>query len=693
MNLIIIKILMEKNKKTNKNKIITQSINDNIFDLNSNAIDYLNGYYDDIDDRVTFSGNSALNRTTPFYQDDSIFDIKQTKTFKYKDEINFINVQKQNKRKSALLFEENKLISLLNFKKDHDFLQKSKERKENKNSTIKYITYEDTYLENEVFIPSPSSYPGEFSENNLILKRFDEDYNDMYYYDSMIMNNSFSYKTKKEDNNIYLKLTKIKETDNSFNSDIKNNSDPSFVDEKEIKGKNIQYLKGKNDNLEINNYTNIKNKNNIDYISLNLFIKKVAKENLRTKYSLLFRSFLEQFSIFLSTDIFIEKIINAFFYYKKESSYEYGELINLLNNIVCRKYNIIKANKDILKKLKNFYGKIKKSECLKDYLKEDTLNVNYILNNKEEEFDLNFIKYSISHRKKNIIFIKEKTKPNSKNTQTEKENNNSIILKNKISYFYIFDYTEEEIAISLTSICYKLISNINIEELLNNNFSKKDKNKRSPNVITFIERFDKLTLFIIEDICSYDDPNRRAEAITKWVKIAEQCRNLYNFNDVLVINTCFSNYLMRRIVLTWKKIPKSTIKSMNELRKFCSNNQCYLNMRKEIVNRRGRFYIPYLGILLKELVNLEEKYKYVLENGNINCLKVQKLYISINQFFSFKNSPFVKATLNDLDIFAHLNPKSEDQLEMMSSKIEPKLIISAGENKKRKTKTDVRYYF
>ena len=142
---------MEKNKKTNKNKIIQKSINDNIFDLNSNAIDYLNGYYDDIDNRNTYLGNSALNRTTPFYQDDSIFDIKQTKTFKYKDEINFTNIQKQNKRKSALLFEENKLISLLNFKKDHDFLQKSKERKENKNSTIRYITYEDTYLENEVF--------------------------------------------------------------------------------------------------------------------------------------------------------------------------------------------------------------------------------------------------------------------------------------------------------------------------------------------------------------------------------------------------------------------------------------------------------------------------------------------------------------------------------------------------------------
>ena len=686
---------MEKKAKKNKNKIISHSINDNIFDLNSNAIDYLNGYYD-INNCNTFKdNNNILNSTNPLYQDDSIFDIKQTKTFKFRDELNLKNNHNKNKRKSAMFLEENKLISLLNFKKEHDFLQKSKERKENKNSTIKYITYEDTYLENEVFIPSPSSYPGEFSENNLISKQFSEDYNNIYYYDSNIMNNSFSYKTKKEDNNIYLKLTKIKESENSFNLDIKNNNDPSFLDEKEIKGKNIQYLKGKNDNLEINNYTNIKNKNNIDYISLNLFIKKVAKEHLRTKYSLLYKSFLEQFSIFLSTEIFIEKIINAFYYYKKESSYEYDELINLLNNIVCDKYNLIKNNKEVLNNLNNFYEKIKKSECLKDYLKEDTLNINYILKNGGEEFDLNFTKYSILHnRKKNIIFIKETAKPKLINSLSEKgqaEDNNSKKSEN-ITYFYIFDYTEEEIAISLTSISYKLISKINIEELLNNNFCKKDKNKRSPNIMKFIERFDKLSLFIIEDICSYDDAKRRAEAITKWVKIAEQCRNLYNFNDVLVINTCFSNYLMKRIVLTWKRIPKSTIKSMIELKKFCSNNQCYLNIRKEIVNRRGRFHIPYLGILLKELVNFEEKYKYILDNGNINCLKLQKLYIKIEQFFSFKSNPFAKGELKELDILGHLNPKTEAQIEYLISKIEPKLIISAGENKKRKTKTDFKYY-
>ena len=671
---------MEKRKNKKDNKGIS------IFDLNYNVIEELN----EITTATTFQGDNILRnlKNEASYKDDSEV-LFQSSTFK----INKNNPNVFKIRNSALLPEQNKLISLLNFRKDHDFIKNSKKRKENKNTTIKYITYEDTFLENEVFIPSPASYAGESFEKNKLLNDFCEDYN-YDNYNNDIMNNSFSFKTKKEDNNLYLKFfTKTKENEeDNINLDIKNNSDPLFVDEKEIEGKNILFLEGKKENLEINHYAKLKDKNNISNISLNLFIKKIAKNNLRNVYHLLYESFLEQFSIFLSTNILIEKTINAFNYYKEKESKEYPELVNLLNNIVSKKYKLFENDSDIIKKLSNFYHGIQNEPWLKDYLKQDTLSIDYILSNEKEEFDLNFVKYSISQRKKNIIFIKETLKDNSLNSHIIKDEQNNI-KKMKDLYFYIFDYTEEEIAISLTHVSYNLLCNINIEELLNTNFSKKDKHIRAPNVMKVIEHFDKLVLFIIEDICSYDEPKRRAEAITKWIKVAEQCKNLYNFNDLLVINTCFSNYLMRRMVLTWKKVPKSTFKKMNELKKFCSNNQCYLNFRREMVNRRGRFYVPYLGILLKEIVNIEEKNKYVLDNGNINCLKIQKLYIAICQFFSFKNNPFAKIQLKALEIFGHLNPKTEDQIENIITKIEPKLIITSGENKKRRTKTDAKYYY
>ena len=85
-------------------------------------------------------------------------------------------------------------------------------------------------------------------------------------------------------------------------------------------------------------------------------------------------------------------------------------------------------------------------------------------------------------------------------------------------YFYIFEYTEEEITMCLTSFSYSLIFNINIEKLLNSNFAKKDKLTKSPNSTKLIQPFDQLNLFIIEDICSYDFPKVRDDSIAKWVK-------------------------------------------------------------------------------------------------------------------------------------------------------------------------------
>ena len=679
-----------KNKSNNKKEKSSSKNNNNIstLDLNHDEIDKLN------ESEEILKLSSTYKESSHLYNDDSDVNIRSTKSSKKNNKRSSLIKPNSKFRKSAIISEGTRLISLLNFQKGNNILRDSLKLNTNCNSTIKYITYEDTYLENEVFIPSPSSYPGDYSDNK-ISDEFCKDYinDDDEFDENIILNNSFSYKIEKEDNNIYLKLSKIKECESILN--IKNNKDPLFVDEKEVVGKNIQFLKGKNENLEINNFSKVKDKNNISNISLNLFIKKIAKDNFRTKYSFLYKNFLEQFNIFLSIDIFIEKIINAFNYFKKETSNEYPELLNLLNNIISIKFDLIKNNSEIIKKLKDFYSQIINALWLKDYLKQDTSSIYYILfNGGEEEFNINFTKYFISPRKKNVIYIKNKGKgETNKLLSIEKEKNKSNRKVSMEPYFYIFDYSEEEIAISLTSISYKLISNINIEELLNSNFTKKDKLIKSPNVMKFIERFDKLDLFIIEDICSYDFPQQRAESITKWVKIGEMCKNLFNYNDALCIITCFSNYLLKRLVLTWKKVPKSTIKCLNNLRKFCSNSQCYVNIRKEIVNRRGRFYVPYLGILLKEIVNFEEKNKYILDNGNINCLKIQKLRIIIEQFFSFKNHPFTKVPLKELDIFSNLNPKNEEQIELMISKIEPKLILSAGENKKRKTKTDAKYYF
>ena len=243
------------------------------------------------------------------------------------------------------------------------------------------------------------------------------------------------------------------------------------------------------------------------------------------------------------------------------------------------------------------------------------------------------------------------------------------------------------------------MSSIDVNELWSCNFSKVDKLTKAPNVMKLIERFDKLMLFIIEDICSYETNKTKAKAITKWANIAKKCKDLHNYNDLLIINECLNHSLLKKSVLAWKKLTKNTLMLITELNKFCTNQQCYINIRREMANCKHIAYIPYLGILLKEIVNIEEKYKYLEKFGNyncINCIKLQKIYWEVKKFFEFKNYSFTFTQINDLNILNQLNPKTESELEEMiinneKNKSTFKELLQTG-NKKKKTRSDELFY-
>ena len=221
---------------------------------------------------------------------------------------------------------------------------------------------------------------------------------------------------------------------------------------------------------------------------------------------------------------------------------------------------------------------------------------------------------------------------------------------------------------------------------------EKYKSTKAPNVMKMIDRFNKLVLFIIEDIFSYDSKKLRCECIEKWVEVALKLKELHNYNDLVMINTCFVNLTLNKLKLTFKKLSNKYKNIIKEMNSFCSSKQCYINIRKLIFNSKGIPYIPYLGIILKEIISIEEM-KYIINENNINFGKIVKLYNVINRFNEFKKSKFSFEKSKELDILVYLNPKNEDELEAMVSQIEPKCkLFAIRGNKKRLTNTDKYYY-
>ena len=592
------------------------------------------------------------------------------------------------------------------------------------------ITYDDIYLGNEMFVTRSKSFSKDLERNNKYIKQFSKMYNKSSNFNNisientsnnsnsnnnsgstnnisnislneeeeyedddigLLRNNSYDYFGKKEES------TQLKVFLASINNHRKNNyenilleGDNIFIDEDEKKNENIFFIENETE-LKSLSYYNKKNRCNLSYISLNLFIKKICIENLKNNFPILYKSFIYQYQEFLSISSLIEKLIEAFYFYSKKMNIEIPDLISLINQILSNQYKEIQNDEKLLEKLRQLYNDIKGLSWIDESLQKEIDNINFILSSDtSDDFDLNYTKYLIHDRKKTkAISIRTRTKAKVLNNKT----------MYKYPYFYIFDFSDEEIARNLTLISYKMLSSININELLNNSFIKEDKYQKAPNVMKLIDRFEKLMLFIIEDICSYETNKSRAKLITRWANIAQRCKDLHNYNDLLIINQCFNNTLLKKMISAWKKLPKSTLTLIAELNKFCTNQQCYINIRREIVGCKHIAYIPYLGILLKEIVDIENKYKYmerIEENNCINCIKLQKLYWVINKFFEFKNYTFTFTQINDLNILNKLNPRTNEEIETLINTNEKNIstfkeLIQTG-NKKKPTKSDESFY-
>jgi len=619
-----------------------------------------------------------------------------------------------------------------NSKDTSENISTSKQNKAIK-SEKRRITYDDIYLGNEMFIIRSKSLPKDSEKNNKYLNNFLKIYYKHYHTNSInssTSNNSNSNNNSNSTNNIsnisigdeeeydeeepgllrsnsYEYFGKKKESTHlkdfliSINNHRKNiyenifdEDDKVYVDEDEKKNENIFCIENEKELNNLNYYSK-KNKCKISYITLNLFIKKLCTENLKNDYPILYKSFINQYQEFYSIPALIEKIIEAINYYTKKINIEIPEPISLLNKIISNHFKKIEDNNELIEKLKTLYNEFKDISWINESLKKEIENVNFILtsSNNDNEFDLEHTRLLLADRKKSkAISIRSRTKA--------KVLNNKAVYK--YPYFYIFDFSDEEIARNLTLISYKMLSCININELWNNNFSKDDKYIKAPNVMKLIERFNKLMLFIIEDISSYETNKARAKLITKWANIAKRCKDLHNYNDLLIINQCFNHYLLKKMISAWKKLSKSTLSLIDELNKFCTNQQCYINIRREIVGCKHIAYIPYLGILLKEIDDIENKYKYMERFGEyncINCIKIQKIYWVVNKFFEFKNYSFTFTQINDLNILNQLNPRTKEEIECMinnnekntSTFKELKEFIQNG-NKKKPTKSDELFY-
>ena len=265
--------------------------------------------------------------------------------------------------------------------------------------------------------------------------------------------------------------------------------------------------------------------------------------------------------------------------------------------------------------------------------------------------------------------------------------------------FDLLNFSAQDIALELTRVNYILYSKIQVKEFLKGAFNGKDKFKSSPHICQIVNRFNRLSYFVVEEILAYDHAEKRAEILLRFINICTLLKNMGNFDDFLSIMTGLTNYNISKLNKTWGHIPSGEVTNFHQMKKILSFEDNWKYLRKEIQKKMDdkSFYIPYLGYYTKRMLYLEEMGPYIKKNTTlINLEKIFEVYKVIKHFYQVRNVKFTgsidEGVKKELSVLQCLDPSNEDFLIETSNLLEPKFALSNKKLKvKRRTRTDINF--
>ena len=503
---------------------------------------------------------------------------------------------------------------------------------------------------------------------------------------------------------------------------------PNYVDEFETVNITIGYNKNKE----------------LKMISLNLLLKKIITNNFMEKSFNNVNNFIQQCFSFIDIEILFSKIINCYNYYQ-QLSIPFNQIKNLIqftNALIIEMYNYYQMQKvdHKITSIKKFYNELENDLLtkIKNKENENLKNEKNEIKNLDEQYEeilseiqyiflifdsatpnnvfLRSIKTNFYYYKLNKKYINEKnTNENNNNDNNQKNRKNKSVEKRhhrvkselkplntmieRNNYFTLKNYTPMIIGEKLKSITINYLNKIQYKELYKAVFLKNTKSKMCPNLMNSIKGFNNLISFIIEDILSYDLVKKRAEIISEWLNVAKYCKSVNDYSDCMAIFCALNHYLISGLTQTWKELKSSAKNIFKNLSHLCSCAANYKNLREDLNKLDYKeFFVPYLGMLMKDISFNEESMKYLINGNLINFEKLEFVRKLIDDFFRYKkltdnNNKIIDNIPKELNFLENLKNIDEQYLENIANGLEPKFTLDLVPNReKRFTEIDKKFF-
>ncbi|KAL7749874.1 hypothetical protein RI367_004750 [Sorochytrium milnesiophthora] len=244
------------------------------------------------------------------------------------------------------------------------------------------------------------------------------------------------------------------------------------------------------------------------------------------------------------------------------------------------------------------------------------------------------------------------------------------------------DINPQELARQLTLLELKHFLQVQPCELLNQEWSKKERNN-APNIKAMVALSTQISGWVVETILSEREPKKRAGWIKYWIKVADKTREINNYNLLMALLSGLDSSPVARLRKTWEFVSSKTRATMQRVRDaiFDSNSRNYTNYRN-MIKTSVPPCIPFLGFYLTDLTFTDEgNPQFRAGNPNmINFYRFGRVAHLIKDLLRFQE-PYPFAEIADVqgmisDQLAKCKVKGNaDELHRMSLLLEPRFSI------------------
>lgn len=226
----------------------------------------------------------------------------------------------------------------------------------------------------------------------------------------------------------------------------------------------------------------------------------------------------------------------------------------------------------------------------------------------------------------------------------------------------------EELAQQLCLHDFKLFQNIQAIEYLNQIW-RKPGDEGSPGLDYFISRFDKMSYWIVTEVCTTKDKKARIKVLEKFIQLAKLCQTYGNFFTMFALIAGLSLSPVTRLKATWEGISKPVRATHEELEKMADPSKNMKNYRDTLAATAPPI-IPFLPIYLKDLTFINDGNELRIFNNMINFDKLRMMAKRVRDItdmtqyeYDYEATPAVQNYLNKPTVERDVNKLKEWSLE------------------------------